>query len=61
MVGKGGRIVRQARGPVSPDTTSERLPVASAQTQGRPDAIASKVTLPKLSLSLGKTKMSDEA
>ena len=50
-----------ARNPVTPASTSERLPVASAQIQGSPDAIASKVTLPKLSVSLGKKNRSDDA
>ena len=47
--------------PCSPSRTSEREPVASAFTAGRPDAMASSVTLPKVSVMDGKKKMSLEA
>ncbi len=49
------------RYPVLWSRTMEALPGASAQTAGRPEAIASSVTFPKVSVWLGKKKTSLEA
>ena len=44
--------------PVLWSSTSERLPDAAAQTDGRPQAIASNVTFPNVSVMLGLKKIS---
>jgi hypothetical protein len=51
----------RTRKPVLPGATSELLPVESAHTTGSALAIASSVTMPKVSVTLGKKKTSDEA
>ena len=45
----------------NPLTTMSRVPVASAPTMGRAQAIASDVTLPKVSVTLGCSSKSAEA
>ena len=54
-----GRLQEPAR--VEGRSEQAGLSVALAQTVGRPEAIASSVTLPKVSVSLGNRKTSDEA
>jgi hypothetical protein len=47
--------------PVSPWRTMSRGPATSKPITGNPDAIASSMTLPKVSVSDGKTKNSPAA
>ena len=57
----GGRLPLMVEGVCPAVPIEYRLPVASAHTVGRPDAIASRVTLPKVSVSLGNRKTSELA
>ena len=53
--------LRMLRETVARFVREELLPLERAFTAGSPLAMASSVTLPKVSLSLGKKKMSAEA
>ena len=50
-----------ATSPVRPCCTSSHAPPLSETITGTPEAIASRTTLPKVSVVLGNTRMSDDA
>ena len=60
-IGIGGDIGGATRKPVTPSSTRSTAPVARAATTGTPAAIASEVTLPNVSVTLGLKNTSIDA